>query len=506
MLPSGIFSSLSNLQQLYLNENAITILPSGVFGNLFKLQLLNVGNNEISALPANIFNNLTMLQHLSLSYNNVSVLPEGFLGNLTKMIVLQLDHNSLANMSAVPFRSFQQGTTQLILIYLSNNNFTNIGSVSFPSNSMIDLRNNHISVIAADMHSNWGTLSSLLMSGNPSVCLVQYNLLPAVFPCFNTTGGNTSCSRVFCNCGHSYVGNDVCVPETDAYLQLPLLLSAYSNVSVGSVAHGISVISGLDAFMYFQNRNRILHGNPVLSYYVSNITSFDASFTIPWTMSVFQLDTANSSADYLNCYNRGQCPRVLPRYIVGILPSVALSSSIGDPISKSVTALMNPDVPTNVSFVFRNPQCQLPGGAQCPNYSLASVLIYYTDFILANSTGSSLANSTGSSTLQLSGSFSYSTKFSVEVVACESSSNESYFIATLVVDITDCPTTDNSSHPCFGHGRCIDMGTPYDGQYTCKCFQGFTLADCSKQQTPNASKYSVLTSTKCSVSYHDFLS
>ena len=167
---------------------------------------------------------------------------------------------------------------------------------------------------------------------------------------------------------------------------------------------------------------------------------------------------------------------------------------------------MNPDVPTNVSFVFRNPQCLLPGGAYCHNYSLLSVLVNSSVVIRSNSTGYIFASSTSSSTLQLSGSFSYSTKFSVEVVAWESYSNESFFIATLVVDITDCPATDYFSYPCSGHGRCIDTGNPYDGQYTCKCFQGFTSADCSEQQTPDASKYSVLTSSMCSVSYHDFCS
>ena len=440
-----------------------------------------------------------MLQQLSLSYNNVSVLQEGFLGNLTSIISLNLDHNLLANMSSVPFKSFQQGSPR---IFLNNNNFTSISRVLFPSNSIIDLSYNNISVIAADMHSNWGSLSALFMSGNPAICLVKYNLLPAVFPCFDASGGNTTfCSRVFCNCAYNYVGTDVCVPEADVYLELPLLLSAYSNASVGSVPMGVSVVSGSDAFMYFQNQSsEILTGNPVLSYSVSNISSVNASFSILWTMSVFQLDFTNDSS----CFNFGSCPTVPPRYIVGIPPSVALSSSIGNQFSKSLTALMNPDVPTNVSFVFRNPQCLLPGGAYCHNYSLLSVLVNSTDVIRSNSTGSRFESSTSSSTLQLSGSFSYSTKFSVEVVAFESYSNESYFIATLDVDITDCPTTDNSNYLCSGHGRCVDTGNPYDGQYTCKCFQGFTSADCSKQQTSDASKYSALTSPKCSVSYHDY--
>ena len=172
-------------------------------------------------------------------------------------------------------------------------------------------------------------------------------------------------------------------------------------------------------------------------------------------MSVFQLDT-RIRFDYLYCYYDGHCPKVLPRYIVGNPPSVALSSSINNTISKSVTAKMNPAVPTNVSFLFRNPQCQLLG-AQCPNYSLASVLPNnYTYSLLANSTGSSLAYlNGGSSTLQLIGFFSYSTKFSVDVVACESNSNESYPIATLAVDITDCPPASSSTSAdsvCSQHG------------------------------------------------------
>ena len=68
-LPAGIFSDLTNLQELYLGDNRLSTLPDGIFGGLSKLKLLSLYRNQLTALPDGVFEGLTSLQVLSLSGN-----------------------------------------------------------------------------------------------------------------------------------------------------------------------------------------------------------------------------------------------------------------------------------------------------------------------------------------------------------------------------------------------------------------------------------------------------
>ena len=135
-----------------------------------------------------------------------------------------------------------------LLILLSNNNFTIVTGVTFPPFAVVDLSYNNISTIGTDMHSNWGSLSSLFMQGNPSICNVQYNRLPLIFSANDTGGSSNPSTQVFCECASNYVGTDVCIPEAEAYLTLPVLLSGYSDAYVGSSSVGYTMINGSVAF------------------------------------------------------------------------------------------------------------------------------------------------------------------------------------------------------------------------------------------------------------------
>jgi hypothetical protein len=81
------------------------------------------------------------------------------------------------------------------------------------------------------------------------------------------------------------------------------------------------------------------------------------------------------------------------------------------------------------------------------------------------------------------GSFSASSKFSVEVLASEDYTGEVYVIASFIFDITDCPSGGSLvSHVCSGHGQCLDVGTAYDGNYTCECEPEYvSVKNCSRQ-------------------------
>ena len=70
-LSEGDFSGLSNLQELYLSDNEISILPVGIFSGLSNLQRLSLYSNQISTLPAGIFSGLSNLQKLFLGGNQL---------------------------------------------------------------------------------------------------------------------------------------------------------------------------------------------------------------------------------------------------------------------------------------------------------------------------------------------------------------------------------------------------------------------------------------------------
>ena len=81
-LPSSLFSEMTNLQYLYLNNNnQLTSLPADIFQGLTNLQELYLDSNQLTSLDAGIFQGLTNLQRLYLNNNQLTSLDAGiFLG------------------------------------------------------------------------------------------------------------------------------------------------------------------------------------------------------------------------------------------------------------------------------------------------------------------------------------------------------------------------------------------------------------------------------------------
>lgn len=67
------FTSLSRLEQLFLNDNKFLTIPEHLFSNLHNLQVLVLMNNNIQYIPPNAFSNLQNLKELWLMANE---LPE----------------------------------------------------------------------------------------------------------------------------------------------------------------------------------------------------------------------------------------------------------------------------------------------------------------------------------------------------------------------------------------------------------------------------------------------
>ncbi len=94
-LPEAVFAGLGNLKRLRLQNNSLDALPAGVFGGLSNLELLRLDQNSLDLLPADVFDGLANLEQLRLNNNSLDVLPVGVFDGLTNLERLRLQNNSL---------------------------------------------------------------------------------------------------------------------------------------------------------------------------------------------------------------------------------------------------------------------------------------------------------------------------------------------------------------------------------------------------------------------------
>ncbi|XP_018410277.1 PREDICTED: toll-like receptor 13 [Nanorana parkeri] len=97
VVPRNFFRGLTSLQALYLSQNRLTHLSPDTFHGLNQLRYLNLGDdcNGIQNLPPGIFSNLTNLQVLDLENMCLQTLDSEVFLNLTGLRRLQLAKNAL---------------------------------------------------------------------------------------------------------------------------------------------------------------------------------------------------------------------------------------------------------------------------------------------------------------------------------------------------------------------------------------------------------------------------
>lgn len=192
-LEQGSFSELPQLQELYLQNNKLSVIKPMAFSwsRFPSLKLIRLDNNHISTLEMNAFFNLTTLNITYLTNNYISSInPQAFYGCL-RLTFLQLAQNDLMSIPALQslpglqqlslqgnsitnasFPASYEESTALATIGLSANKIDNLTSETFMSlkNSSVrklELSRNKITDISSGAFLPLTKLVSLVISLNP---------------------------------------------------------------------------------------------------------------------------------------------------------------------------------------------------------------------------------------------------------------------------------------------------------------------------------------------------
>lgn len=164
-ISENTFTSLPNLEYLYLSANSITELHGNAFLGLSKLRELTLNNNKMSVVNSRCFNDLSRLKDLNMEKNLLQSLPEGLFRNTTSLEKLQLQGNRITTMLPNQF----SGLTHLRLLNLSHNSLTSVVGFSFSglrSLTKLSLVNNSLSQFSVDAFKGLTNLQELHLEKN----------------------------------------------------------------------------------------------------------------------------------------------------------------------------------------------------------------------------------------------------------------------------------------------------------------------------------------------------
>ncbi|KAI7082268.1 L domain-like protein [Hortaea werneckii] len=140
-LSASLCTSLPHLETLDLQNNKLLALPE-TLRELTSLRILNVSNNQLTALPMEALQNVPLIE-LDASNNALiaSLFPLGGVNGHPTLQTLRVANNSLA---ALTFSA----------------------SLDLPAVKTLDVRNNHLTVLPADLSSCMGELLELFAGEN----------------------------------------------------------------------------------------------------------------------------------------------------------------------------------------------------------------------------------------------------------------------------------------------------------------------------------------------------
>ncbi|XP_022073315.1 podocan [Acanthochromis polyacanthus] len=117
-IPAGAFDNLSNLRELYLQNNLLSNegMDNETFSQLSSLECLDLSNNNLSVVPKGLPRNLVLLH---LEKNSIQSIPGDALTSVRNLEYLLLHNNKLRSRSIHP--AAFQGLKKLHTLHMYNN-------------------------------------------------------------------------------------------------------------------------------------------------------------------------------------------------------------------------------------------------------------------------------------------------------------------------------------------------------------------------------------------------
>lgn len=166
-------NALAPLNELYLTNNALTIIDLEMLKELPLLYVLDVGYNAIHTVKTNSVGSMPCLEILFLNNNNLTNLPPYFGCSIPQLKGLYLQNNQITQLNATHFI----GLEKLKLLYLNNNQLNMIPSNCFDSLKQLHLlylNNNNLSSLDAGWHGGLEQLEVIDITNNQVAFINHY--------------------------------------------------------------------------------------------------------------------------------------------------------------------------------------------------------------------------------------------------------------------------------------------------------------------------------------------
>lgn len=172
-------NSLSNLKQIYLNNNSFQSLNDLKVDSLRFVELMHLDKNKIVTLENDDFKRFSNLRILSLTSNKIASLQIGALNGLKNLSVLSLQNNQI---DKIPSKFFAE-TVHLKQLFLSQNFLTEINDETFSSLSkltVLSLAHNQIKSVGRNSFAELLSLERIYLNANFLQLLDENLTLPNV--------------------------------------------------------------------------------------------------------------------------------------------------------------------------------------------------------------------------------------------------------------------------------------------------------------------------------------
>ncbi len=247
-LPTTL-GNLSNIQKLFINNDAIAGSIPSELGNLSSLQELHLYSNQLSGSIPSELGNLSNLTDLQLGQNQLSGSIPSELGNLSSLQELHLYSNQLSG--SIPSELGNLGSLQVL--YLDTNQLS--GSIPASLGNLSDLQilylyNNHLSGEIPSSLNNLTNLTDPLKIYNNDY---TFNELEPFL-------GNTSLNI-------EYIPQNKVGAEQTYYLQSGDSITLNVEVPENPTGH--------DSYQWYKD-GQVINGATGRSYTISNFVSSDA--------------------------------------------------------------------------------------------------------------------------------------------------------------------------------------------------------------------------------------